>query len=112
MKIFAFLLGLGIALGAPQARAKEYVLLDTDKASQEWRITSEELGLKVDKPFSVSVRNLHGGRQEGVCIVDIDNGVMKSVVPTRGMNVLEAVAGKIHMRVGFASERSSQSGLY
>src|SRR4029450_1191396 len=103
MKIFAFLLGLGIALAAPQARAKEYVLLDTDKASQDWRITSEELGLKVDKPFSVSVRNLHGGRQEGVCIVEIDNGVMKiSVVPTRGMNGLEAVVGKIRLGWDFS----------
>ena len=98
MKTFASLIGLSIALAAPHALAKDYVLLDTDKAPQDWRITSQELGLKVDKPFSVSVRNLHGGRQEGVCIVDIDNGVMKiSVVPTRGMNVLEAVAGKVRL---------------
>jgi Domain of unknown function (DUF4432) len=92
------IVGLGIALAASHVLAKDYVLLDTDKPSQDWRITSEELGWKVDKPFSVSVRNLHGGRQEGVCIVDIDNGVMKiSVVPTRGMNVLEAVVGKIRL---------------
>ena len=98
MKTFLSLIGLAIALAAPHVLAKDYVLLDTDKASQDWRITSEELGLKVDKPFSVSVRNLHGGRQEGVCIVEIDNGVMKiSVVPTRGMNVLEAVVGKIRL---------------
>jgi hypothetical protein len=44
----------------------------------------------------VRMRALHGGRQEGVCIVDIDTGAMKiSVVPTRGMNVLEAVAGNV-----------------
>ena len=98
MKTFTFLIGLGMALAASNLLAKDYVLLDTDKASQDWRITSEELGLKVAKPFSVSVRNLHGGRQEGVCIVDIDNGAMKiSVVPTRGMNVLEAVVGKIRL---------------
>jgi hypothetical protein len=68
------------------------------QSPQDWQITSQELGLKIDKPFSVRVRNLHGGRQEGVCLVDIDNGVMKiSVVPTRGMNVLEAVVGKIRL---------------
>jgi uncharacterized protein DUF4432 len=95
---FASLIGLGMILAGLHALAKDYVLLDTDKASQDWRITSEELGLKVDKPFSVSLRNLHGGRQEGVSIVDIDNGVMKiSVVPTRGMNVLEAVVGKTRL---------------
>jgi Domain of unknown function (DUF4432) len=44
----------------------------------------------------------HGGRQEGVCIVDIDTGAMKiSVVPTRGMNVLGAVAGNV--RIGWES---------
>ena len=98
MKTFVSLIGLSMALAASHALARDYVLLDTDKAPQDWRITSQELGLKIDKPFSVRVRNLHGGRQEGVCIVDIDNGVMKiSVVPTRGMNVLEAVVGKIRL---------------
>jgi SWI/SNF-related matrix-associated actin-dependent regulator of chromatin subfamily A-like protein 1 len=38
-----------------------------------------------------------------VCIVEIDNGVMKiSVVPTRGMNVLEAVVGKIRLGWDFS----------
>ncbi|PTU02546.1 DUF4432 domain-containing protein, partial [Pseudomonas sp. HMWF031] len=51
-----------------------------------------------DKPFSVTLRTLHGGRQEGVSIVDIDNGTMKlSVVPTRGMNVLHASVGNVRM---------------
>jgi Domain of unknown function (DUF4432) len=98
MKTFVSLIGLSMALAASHALARDYVLLDTDKAPQDWQITSQELGLKIDKPFSVRVRNLHGGRQEGVCIVDIDNGVMKiSVVPMRGMNVLEAVVGKIRL---------------
>ena len=82
MKTFASLIALSIALAAPHALAKDYVLLDTDKAPQDWRITSQELGLKVDKPFSVSVRNLHGGRQEGVCIVDIESHQLWS--PTIG----------------------------
>jgi hypothetical protein len=47
---------------------KTLVSLSSGSESQQ---QSQELGLKVDKPFSVSVRNLHGGRQEGVCVVDI-----------------------------------------
>jgi len=87
--------------GAP-ACAWERVLLDTNKAAENWQITSQDLGLKLDKPFSVRMRVLHGGRQEGVSIVDIDNGVMRiSVVPTRGMNVLEAVCGDV--RIGWRS---------
>jgi hypothetical protein len=78
------------------------VLLDTYTAPQNWEISSQDLGLKPAKPFSVRMRTLHGGRQEGVCIVDIDTGAMKiSVVPTRGMNVLEAVAGNV--RLGWKS---------
>ena len=61
MKTFASFIDLSIALAAPHAFAKTTVLLRHDKTPQDWRITSQELGLKVDKPFSVSVRNLHGG---------------------------------------------------
>ncbi len=78
--------------------AWDYVLLDTDKAAQPWQITSQQLGVKTDKPFSVTMRTLHGGRQEGVSVVDIDNGTLKlSVVPTRGMNVLQASVGDVRM---------------
>jgi hypothetical protein len=57
------------------------VLPDSHK---NWEITSQDLGLKSAKAFSVRLRTLHGGRQEGVCIVDIDTGVMKiSVIPAR-----------------------------
>jgi hypothetical protein len=89
---------VSIALATTHAFARNWVLLDTDKPAENWEITSQDLGLKPDKPFSVRMRTLHGGRQEGVCIVDIDTGAMKiSVVPTRGMNVLEAVAGKVRL---------------
>jgi hypothetical protein len=57
------------------------VLPDSHK---NWEITSQDFGLKSAKAFSVRLRTLHGGRQEGVCIVDIDPGVMKiSVIPAR-----------------------------
>ena len=98
MKAIILLIGLSLALIHSHTSAKDYVLLDSDKPAQNWKITSQELGLNPEKPFSVSVRTLHGGRQEGVCIVDIDNGVMKiSVVPTRGMNVMDAVVGKVRL---------------
>src|SRR4029077_16184043 len=88
------LIGLISTLAIPNVLAWERVLLDTYTAPQNWEISSQDLGLKPAKPFSVRMRTLHGGRQEGVCIVDIDTGAMKiSVVPTRGLNVLEATAG-------------------
>jgi Domain of unknown function (DUF4432) len=102
MKAIVPLLGLSSALAGTPAVAWERVLLDTYTAPQNWEITSQELGLKPSKPFSVRLRTLHGGRQEGVCLVDIDNGVMKiSVCPTRGMNVMDAVVG--NTRIGWNS---------
>jgi Domain of unknown function (DUF4432) len=91
------LIGLGTALGSP-ALAHEWVLLHAEEAPQNWQITSQELNLKLDTPFSVTLRTLHGGRQEGVTVIDLDTGAMKiSVVPTRGMNVFEAVAGNVRL---------------
>ena len=91
------LLGLSICLATP-AMAWEQVLIDHDKPAKNWRVTSEELGIDSAKPFSVSMRTLHGGRQEGVSLIEIDNGTMRmTVVPTRGMNVLEAVAGDVRL---------------
>jgi len=102
MKAIVSLLGLCTVLAAPQAFAWERVLLDADTPAQNWQITSQDLGLKPTKPFSVRMRVLHGGRQEGVSVVDIDTGAMTiSVVPTRGMNVLNAVVGDV--RIGWAS---------
>ncbi len=92
------LIGLGVSVGVNPALARDWVLLDASKAPQNWQVTSPELGLRIDKPFSVSLRILHGGRQEGVAIIDVDTGAMKiSVVPTRGMNVLRAVSGDVRL---------------
>lgn len=98
MNSFKLIIGLSALAAAQQAMAWDYVLLDTDVAAKDQRITSEQLGVKTDKPFSITMRSLHGGRQEGVSIIDIDNGLMKlSVVPTRGMNVLRASVGDVRM---------------
>ncbi|TKD43854.1 aldose 1-epimerase family protein [Azotobacter chroococcum] len=98
MNKLSCLIGLAAVVGATPALARDYVLLDTDKPAQNWKIDSQQLGIKTDKPFSVSLRTLHGGLQEGVSLIDIDTGAMTiTVVPTRGMNVLRAVAGDVRM---------------
>lgn len=92
------LVTLGALAATSHAMAWDYVLLDTDKAPRNLHLTSEQLGVKTERPFSVTLRTLHGGRQEGVSIVDINNGVMQlSVVPTRGMNVLQASVGEVRL---------------
>lgn len=91
-------LALSLAAISASAFGWEAVLLDSDKPLTAQRISSEELGIKTDKPFSITTRLLHGGRQDGVGVIDIDTGAMViSVVPNRGMNVLRAVAGDVRL---------------
>jgi hypothetical protein len=49
-------------------------------------------------PWSVRKTTLHGGRQEGVELIAIDNGkITITLVPTRGMSVLEARSGDLRL---------------
>ncbi|MDO4905475.1 MAG: aldose 1-epimerase family protein [Lautropia sp.] len=98
MKFPAVVLGIGSLLTAVSASAAEYVLLDTDQPMTERTFSSTELGIKAAKPFTVKTKLLHGGKQEGVSLVEIDTGAMViTVVPTRGMNVLKAVSGDVRL---------------
>jgi Domain of unknown function (DUF4432) len=48
--------------------------------------------------WSVEKRRLAGGRQEGVDIIEVDNGALKfTVVPTRGFNVWTAHAADLRL---------------
>jgi hypothetical protein len=63
----------------------------------EWTVSSEELGGGT-VPWSVVKRTLSGGRQAGVEVIEVDNGVLRfTVVPTRGLNVWTANAGELRL---------------
>lgn len=67
-----------------QAAGKRYVLTSADGKVQTetWSLTGNG--------WSVKKQTLHGGKQEGVELITIDNGVMQIVViPTRGMSIYE-----------------------
>ena len=52
--------------------------------------------------YSVTKRTLHGGRREGVEVVEVDNGRLRFVViPTRGMGLWRADCGDV--RLGWQS---------
>jgi len=52
--------------------------------------------------WSVKRLTLHGGKQEGVDLIVIDNGAMQiRLIPTRGLNVLDVKLGE--MRLGWDS---------
>jgi hypothetical protein len=64
----------------------------------DWQITARETGIRADVPWSVRRQRLHGGKQDGVDLIAIDNGVMTiTVVPTRGMGILHVVMGDLRL---------------
>jgi len=63
--------------------------------------TAEITGRKItpkNPKWSVRKLTLHGGKQEGVDVILVDNGKLSfTVVPTRGMSVLEAKLGDVRL---------------
>ncbi len=93
-----------VALRAQESDAWRFVLTDAEHNIRqgEWRITSRDLLPDHPQTFSIQQRILRGGRQEGVEVIEIDNGVMTiTVIPTRGMSILEARRGDL--RLGWES---------
>ncbi len=75
----------------------QQVLIDSDRnlATAEWKVSSAEWG---GGRWSVQLRTLHGGRQEGVQVIDVDNGAMTfTIVPSRGFEIWTAKAGKLRL---------------
>src|SRR5271156_5089146 len=69
------------------------ILIDatSNLATADWHISSAEWG---GPAWRVALRTLHGGRQEGVQVIEVDNGVMNfTIVPTRGFEVWKANVG-------------------
>lgn len=96
--ILSALLSVGFGLLSSAAVAKEFVLVDAEagKRETEWSITSRDLGIAAGPAFSVHSRMLDGGKQEGVQVIDVDNGRLSfTVVPTRGMNIERVTSGDV-----------------
>ena len=94
-------------LGACLAQAAEpYRMVITDVERNIYKATAEIAGSEVtpDCPVSWSVRKyvLHGGKQEGVEVIEVNNGKLRfTVVPTRGMSIYEVLMED--MRLGWDS---------
>lgn len=90
-----------VAMFPTDTFAERYVLTDTisNQQSSTFEISDSQSGVD----WSVRKKILRGGKQEGVELVTIDNGVLTIVViPTRGMSVLEVVH-KNGIRLGWDS---------
>ncbi len=71
-------------------------------------LTSAKHNIRVDRwnyghdkdgtTWSIDKYTLHGGKQEGVDVIVVDNGNLKmTIVPTRGMSILSVVSGDVRL---------------
>jgi galactose mutarotase-like enzyme len=82
--------------GAVRAEPKKYLITSSTKNIHHanWETSGDG--------FSVKKRTLHGGKQEGVELITISNGVLEiDVIPTRGMSIYEV--RHADMRLGWDS---------
>jgi hypothetical protein len=79
--------------------AEDLQFIVTDTARNTHHDDWEKSGKATDGTvWSVDVETLHGGKQDNVQVVRIDNGKLSMVVvPTRGMSVYEVVAGDVRL---------------
>ena len=72
-------------------------LIDTPSnlATASWKVGAADWG---GHGWSVELRTLHGGRQEGVQVIDVQNGSMTfTIVPTRGFEIWQARVGDLRL---------------
>ncbi|MGI9543623.1 MAG: aldose 1-epimerase family protein [Cyclobacteriaceae bacterium] len=61
---------------------------DSNISVSEWSINATDLGLAGESGWSVKISDLKGGKQDGVQLIEVDNGLLQfSVIPTRGMSI-------------------------
>ena len=76
-------------LGTVHAEPQTISLISADKNIELDEFDLQKAHPDLAKHFTVTTEELHGGKQEDVTVVHIDNGRVKvTVVPTRGMSVV------------------------
>ncbi|MBI3822440.1 MAG: aldose 1-epimerase family protein [Planctomycetes bacterium] len=101
--ILSAMLGFCVASGAHaqgDADIYRYQLISSAKNLKrpDLEIHRNDVTPDCDTPWSVAIETLHGGKQEGVRLITLDNGKMQIViVPTRGMGILNVTMGDLKL---------------
>lgn len=102
MKLTAIWLLIALPLYARDAWRFPITSSENNQRTETWKLTNRKVRTKSKVKWSVEKTTLHGGKQEGVELVTIDNGRLQiTVIPTRGMSVLDVKSGD--MRLGWDS---------
>jgi peroxiredoxin len=93
------LLTLGIS-SATTAKPFRVVLTDVEQNiyQETVHLTSSDITPNCPSLWSVRKHVLHGGKQEGVEVIEVDNGKLKfTVIPTRGMSIHQVSMGDLRL---------------
>jgi len=88
-----------VGLPAVAAEPFRHTLISVAANSREktWEISGRDLTPQAPG-WSIQKRTLHGGKQEGVEVVVVNNGTLEfTVVPTRGLSLLSAKLGDVRL---------------
>ncbi len=82
---------------------KTLISVDENIRVEEWSLSAKDVpGTGESARWTIRKSVLHGGRQEGVDVIAVDNGRMRfQIIPTRGMGLWEARCGDL--RLGWES---------
>ncbi len=73
------------------------ISVEDNTRDEVWKLDGSEVKMP-NQDWSVTKYTLHGGKQEGVEMIAVDNGRLKfSVIPTRGMSVLHVECGEVRL---------------
>lgn len=101
MKKLPFIVALvSFNLAVMSAAAIQETLISTQDnvRVEHWHRDYRDLQLPVDAKWSVRKSILRGGKQEGVDLIEVDNGRLRfAVIPTRGMSIYEVVLGDVRL---------------
>ena len=100
LSLFVVTLTVAVAGNPSAAQSARYVLTNVEQNIdlENWQLTARDTGVAPEVPWSVRRQRLHGGKQEGVDLIVIDNGRLTiTLVPTRGMGILRVVMGDLRL---------------
>lgn len=92
------ILGFSPAQHGAEPFRKTLISVDQNVRIDEWQLVQPDFKEAETRPWAIRKRVLRGGKQDGVDIVEVDNGVLRIVAcPTRGMSILEIVSSDVRL---------------
>ena len=83
------------SLGCGESRTK-LISVEENLRVEKWSLSSSDFPFQGGGNWSIQKRTLHGGSQEGVDVIDVDNGTLQfRVIPTRGMSIHRVTSGDV-----------------